>query len=267
MFSATDLKVDNSSLTGESEPQERGPVLEGSKVRPVEAENLVGFHCILWLRAASYCFCRCSIRLLLLVVKVMEVRQYCPTHSRCEADIDKQLSFARAIILLLVCQFPRLCNLDTNHLIGQIASLTGGESGNRSPLAVEMYVKSSPLFLIPNSQILSLVIISSKCKPFPNHSPTHTHPPLASPSSPSSPLSSSSWSVSPLPTKATQPPPSHSLSPSSSPGSPKVSPPQSPSSSPSPPNAWQHPTSSSKTSKASKPSAHSPSSQQTKQVL
>lgn len=41
MFSATDLKVDNSSLTGESEPQERGPVLGGSKGRPVEAENLV----------------------------------------------------------------------------------------------------------------------------------------------------------------------------------------------------------------------------------
>jgi magnesium-transporting ATPase (P-type) len=43
VFAATDLKVDNSSLTGESEPQERLPLPDGSKARPVEAENLVGF--------------------------------------------------------------------------------------------------------------------------------------------------------------------------------------------------------------------------------
>ncbi|KAF5367657.1 hypothetical protein D9757_010968 [Collybiopsis confluens] len=41
IFSATDLKIDNSSLTGESEPQERQPLLNGSPSRPVEAENLV----------------------------------------------------------------------------------------------------------------------------------------------------------------------------------------------------------------------------------
>ncbi|KAF9265867.1 aminophospholipid-transporting P-type ATPase [Marasmius fiardii PR-910] len=41
VFGATDLKVDNSSLTGESEPQERRPLVAGSKARPVEAENLV----------------------------------------------------------------------------------------------------------------------------------------------------------------------------------------------------------------------------------
>ena len=41
IFSANDLKVDNSSLTGESEPQERGPNHKGSENRPVEAENLV----------------------------------------------------------------------------------------------------------------------------------------------------------------------------------------------------------------------------------
>ncbi len=41
LFSSTDLKVDNSSLTGESEPQERFPMPDGSKQRPVEAENLV----------------------------------------------------------------------------------------------------------------------------------------------------------------------------------------------------------------------------------
>ena len=40
LFATTDLKVDNSSLTGESEPQERHPVPEGSKHRPVEAENM-----------------------------------------------------------------------------------------------------------------------------------------------------------------------------------------------------------------------------------
>lgn len=41
IFSAIDLKVDNSSLTGESEPQERRPLSNGSPSRPVEAENLV----------------------------------------------------------------------------------------------------------------------------------------------------------------------------------------------------------------------------------
>lgn len=41
LFSATDLKVDNSSLTGESEPQERRPLENGSTQRAVEAENLV----------------------------------------------------------------------------------------------------------------------------------------------------------------------------------------------------------------------------------
>jgi sodium/potassium-transporting ATPase subunit alpha len=41
LFSSTDLKVDNSSLTGESEPQERFPIPDGTKKRPVEADNLV----------------------------------------------------------------------------------------------------------------------------------------------------------------------------------------------------------------------------------
>ena len=41
LFNATDLKVDNSSLTGESEPQERVALPDGSTHRPVEAENLV----------------------------------------------------------------------------------------------------------------------------------------------------------------------------------------------------------------------------------
>jgi magnesium-transporting ATPase (P-type) len=41
LFAATDLKVDNSSLTGESEAQERTALPNGSKHRAVEAENLV----------------------------------------------------------------------------------------------------------------------------------------------------------------------------------------------------------------------------------
>lgn len=43
IFSANDLRVDNSSLTGESEPQERGPNHKGSGHRPVEADNLVRY--------------------------------------------------------------------------------------------------------------------------------------------------------------------------------------------------------------------------------
>ena len=45
IFSSTDLKVDNSSLTGESEPQERRALPGGSTFRAVEAENLVSRLC------------------------------------------------------------------------------------------------------------------------------------------------------------------------------------------------------------------------------
>ena len=42
LIASTDLKVDNSSLTGEAEPQERMPNPGGEKgARPVEATNLV----------------------------------------------------------------------------------------------------------------------------------------------------------------------------------------------------------------------------------
>ncbi|KAI7962934.1 hypothetical protein MJO28_001028 [Puccinia striiformis f. sp. tritici] len=41
LFAASDIKVDNSSLTGESEPQERTVLMEGDPVRPVEARNLL----------------------------------------------------------------------------------------------------------------------------------------------------------------------------------------------------------------------------------
>lgn len=41
LFAATEVKVDNSSLTGESEPQERQLCLEGDPVRAVEARNIL----------------------------------------------------------------------------------------------------------------------------------------------------------------------------------------------------------------------------------
>ncbi|KZP01143.1 aminophospholipid-transporting P-type ATPase [Calocera viscosa TUFC12733] len=86
IFSATDLKVDNSSLTGESEPQERRCVAEGSPSRAVEAENLA-FNSTLIVSGEGY-----------------------------------------GVVL----------RTGDNTFIGQIASLTGGESGNRSPLAIEI---------------------------------------------------------------------------------------------------------------------------------
>ncbi|KAH8980852.1 aminophospholipid-transporting P-type ATPase [Lactarius hatsudake] len=86
LFSATDLKVDNSSLTGESEPQERGHVHKGSSGRPVEAENLA-FNSTLVVNGEGWG----------VVVRTGD-----------------------------------------HTLIGQIARLTGGETGNQSPLAAEI---------------------------------------------------------------------------------------------------------------------------------
>ncbi|KAF9484958.1 aminophospholipid-transporting P-type ATPase [Pholiota conissans] len=86
LFSATDMKVDNSSLTGESEPQERHALPDGSKKRPVEADNLV-FNSTLVVNGEGWG----------IVVRTGD-----------------------------------------HTFIGQIASLTGGESGNESPLAVEI---------------------------------------------------------------------------------------------------------------------------------
>jgi len=86
LFNATDLKIDNSSLTGESEPQERIALPDGSRNRPVEAENLV-FNSTLVVSGEAYG----------LVVRTGD-----------------------------------------HTLIGQIAKLTGGESGNKSPLGVEI---------------------------------------------------------------------------------------------------------------------------------
>ena len=73
IFSANDLKVDNSSLTGESEAQERGPNHKGSGNRPVEAENLVS-PIFLVRPCDSTGDHRLLIRLLSLTVKHGEVR-------------------------------------------------------------------------------------------------------------------------------------------------------------------------------------------------
>lgn len=82
-----DLKVDNSSLTGESEPQERMPCVKGQKgVRPVEATNLV----------------------------------------------------FNSTNIVSGEGWGVVARTGDDTLIGQIASLAGGESGNRSPLAVEI---------------------------------------------------------------------------------------------------------------------------------
>ncbi|TCD67985.1 hypothetical protein EIP91_011654 [Steccherinum ochraceum] len=86
VFAATDLKIDNSSLTGESEPQERFPKPHGTPARPVEAENLL-FNSTLVVNGEGWG----------VVVRTGD-----------------------------------------HTLIGQIASLTGGESGNASPLSVEI---------------------------------------------------------------------------------------------------------------------------------
>ena len=67
LFASTDLKVDNSSLTGESEPQERHPLPDGANVRAVEAQNLVRscfYSLIVFIDWDVYrVLCRFSIRL------------------------------------------------------------------------------------------------------------------------------------------------------------------------------------------------------------
>ncbi|RDX52903.1 aminophospholipid-transporting P-type ATPase [Lentinus brumalis] len=87
LFSANDLKVDNSSLTGESEPQERLARPAGSLMqRPVEAENLL-FNSTLIVNGEGWG----------VVVRTGD-----------------------------------------HTLIGQIAALTGNETGKQSPLGAEI---------------------------------------------------------------------------------------------------------------------------------
>ncbi|KAI0713643.1 aminophospholipid-transporting P-type ATPase [Earliella scabrosa] len=86
LFAASDLKVDNSSLTGESEPQERIARPDGVQHRPVEAENLL-FNSTLIVNGEGWG----------VVVRTGD-----------------------------------------HTMIGQIAALTGTETGKKSPLAVEI---------------------------------------------------------------------------------------------------------------------------------
>ncbi|KAI0737979.1 aminophospholipid-transporting P-type ATPase [Daedaleopsis nitida] len=86
LFAASDLKVDNSSLTGESEPQERCARPGGADQRPVEAENLL-FNSTLVVNGEGWG----------VVVRTGD-----------------------------------------HTMIGQIAALTGTETGKKSPLAVEI---------------------------------------------------------------------------------------------------------------------------------
>ncbi|KAI0648406.1 aminophospholipid-transporting P-type ATPase [Trametes meyenii] len=86
IFAASDLKVDNSSLTGESEPQERLARPDGVQSRPVEADNLL-FNSTLVVNGEGWG----------VVVRTGD-----------------------------------------HTLIGQIAALTGNETGKKSPLAVEI---------------------------------------------------------------------------------------------------------------------------------
>ena len=62
LFAASDLKVDNSSLTGESEPQERLARPTGVQQRPVEAENLVRLTVLRFTSLRSH-WISCSTRL------------------------------------------------------------------------------------------------------------------------------------------------------------------------------------------------------------
>ncbi|RPD59319.1 aminophospholipid-transporting P-type ATPase [Lentinus tigrinus ALCF2SS1-7] len=86
LFAASDLKVDNSSLTGESEPQERLARPAGVEHRPVEAENLL-FNSTLIVNGEGWG----------VVVRTGD-----------------------------------------HTMIGQIAALTGNETGKKSPLAMEI---------------------------------------------------------------------------------------------------------------------------------
>ncbi|KAI0792718.1 aminophospholipid-transporting P-type ATPase [Abortiporus biennis] len=114
IFAATDMKVDNSSLTGESEPQERFAKPDGSKGRPVEAENLI-FNSTLVVNGEGWG----------VVVRTGD-----------------------------------------HTLIGQIAHLTGGETGNRSPLSIEIgrFVMMVSLIAIVFAVVFFIVGITTAYK-------------------------------------------------------------------------------------------------------
>ena len=122
LFASTDLKIDNSSLTGESEPQERFARPDGVQSRPVEAENLVS------------------------ILSAWEVLSYSLTSS-IVVQLDSRCQWRRlgrrvTSVSLFRAHVHResvvVVRTGDHTMIGQIAALTGTESGKKSPLAVEM---------------------------------------------------------------------------------------------------------------------------------
>ena len=74
LFSSMELRVDNSSLTGESEPQERRALLNGSFNPVIEAENVVSLRLLRsWFPNIGFKFYRCSTQPLLSMERAGEV--------------------------------------------------------------------------------------------------------------------------------------------------------------------------------------------------
>lgn len=123
VFSANDLKVDNSSLTGESEPQERRPLVDGAAGRAVEAENLVIWHF--------------NPRIMERLIELWRRYSIRPLSSPVK---DGVLLYGLGIKLSSVrlYMYIKVTFLLTYNHVGQIAKLTGEESDNTSPLAREM---------------------------------------------------------------------------------------------------------------------------------
>jgi len=83
------------------------------------------------------------------------------------------LSASFALILVLVVvktgdhtligkwNVPLLLLSIIHHSLGQIAALTGGETGNKSPLAVEMYVALSETLYSCSPLVYSTVVVLS----------------------------------------------------------------------------------------------------------
>ncbi|KAL8280278.1 hypothetical protein RQP46_007392 [Phenoliferia psychrophenolica] len=114
LFAAGSLKVDNSSLTGESEPQERMAVMDGDSAKAAEAKNLV-FNSTLVVSGEGWG----------VVVRTGD-----------------------------------------HTFIGQIANLTGNESGKKSPLAeeIESFVKKISALAIGSAILFFIIGIASVYK-------------------------------------------------------------------------------------------------------
>ena len=59
------------------------------------------------------------------------------------------------------CQFLFNTHYNCLFLQGQIAALTGGETGNKSPLAVEMYISSQLVSLTFHSSLACITVVTS----------------------------------------------------------------------------------------------------------